>query len=145
MRSYTTDLLGPRVYTQVKVYLRDPQNSVLIKDAVNAAILQRFGSRVAGSRENASSSIEVRIRQITFTPLEYDYDGYVIYYRAKTQLQFIFERGGEKREIITEGFYDFPIEPNSVITDSLRFVAIKRSAAKAIDRFISRLARMGAT
>ncbi|MRI84145.1 MAG: hypothetical protein C6I00_06965 [Nitratiruptor sp.] len=145
MRSYTADLLGPRIYTKVTIYLRDPQNSVLIKDAINAALLERFGTRITQNPNQADGTIEVGIRSITFTPLEYDRDGYVIYYRAKTRLEFRLDLNGRRRQIVTEGFYDFPIEPNSVITDSLRFVAIRESAAKAIDRFISQLAIMGAS
>ncbi len=142
MSHYTASLLGPRVYTKVKVYLRDPQNAVLIKDAVNKALYERLGSTWA-DRKSATSQLLVRVQRITFTPLEYDRYGYIIYYRARSWLEFDFIKDGKKRTITTEGFYDFPIEPNSVITDALRFIAIKHSAAKAIDRFISRLAYMG--
>jgi len=42
------------------------------------------------------------------------------------------------------GFYDFPIEPEAIISDSLRFQAIKNGSAKALDAFISYITQKGA-
>jgi hypothetical protein len=41
------------------------------------------------------------------------------------------------------GVYDFPIEPKAIISDVLRFQAIKEGSAKALDAFISRMAQKG--
>jgi hypothetical protein len=137
-KSYSQNVIKKRVYTQIELYLRDPQNLVLIKDAVNQAVVERFGSSLT-SKEEADTFIKVRVKKITFTPLEYDRYGYVIYYRTNVFLEFMVD--GKK--IVTSGFYDFPIEPNSVITDSLRYIAIKEGAKKAIDRFIAQVSILG--
>ena len=142
MRSYTQEVLGERVYVYVKVFLRDPRNAIFIKNAVHEAVLERFGSRLA-KKEDAQTQIEVRIKRIDFRPLEYDKYGYVVYYRTTTALEFLYKKGEREERFLTSGYYDFPIESNSVITDTLRFLAIKESANKAIDQFIARLSCMG--
>ncbi len=142
-KRYVRSVLGPKVYTEVVVDLRDPQNSVLIKDALNQAILRRFGQNLV-PKSHADTIIKVRMKHLYFTPLEYDANGYVIYYRTKVVLDFTLRSSKGVRHIQTSGLYDFPIEPNSVITDTMRYIAIKEAANKALDRFISRLAFQGA-
>ena len=143
MRSYTQQILGEKVYVHVNVFLRDPRNAIFIKNAVHEAILERFGSRLS-DKEHADTFIDVRIKGISFRPLEYDKYGYVNYYRTTTTLEFVYKKDGVQKRITTSGYYDFPIESNSVITDNLRFLAIKESANKAIDQFIAQLSYMGA-
>ena len=140
--SYTKQALGDRVYTKVEIYLRDPQNAVLIKDAINKAVLSRFYSRLA-PKEMADSIIVAKVKRVSFSPLEYDKNGYVVFYRTKVYITFLVKRGNKKESIQTLGIYDFPIEPNSVITDTKRYTAIKEGANKALDQFISRLALLG--
>jgi len=142
-KHYVRSVLGAKVYTNVVVDLRDPQNSVLIKDALNQAILRHFGQNIVPKSE-ADTLINVRMKHLYFTPLEYDANGYVIYYRTKVVLDFTIHSPKGVRHIQTSGLYDFPIEPNSVITDTMRYIAIKEAANKALDRFISRLAFQGA-
>ncbi len=140
---YTKRVVEGGVYTDVKVYLRDPQNAVLIKDAINEAVIEHFGGYIV-DKKSAATKIGVRVKHLYFTPLEYNQNGYVIYYRTKIVMEFDVQKGSDRQKIVTSGFYDFPIEPNSVISDTMRFIAIKESAKKAIDRFISRLAYIGA-
>ncbi len=137
-KHYVHHVLGPKVYTYVKVDLRDPQNSVLIKDALNQAVLRRFGQNLV-PKKRADTVIEVEMRHLYFTPLEYDKNGYIVYYRTKVILDFVVKKDGKKRLFRSSGLYEFPIEPNSVITDTMRFIAIKEAANKAFDRFISQL------
>lgn len=140
---YTKNVLGKKIYTQVIVYLRDPENAVLIKDAINEAVVSRFkGSLVP--KKYADSQIIISLQSVNFIPLEYDKDGYIIYYRAITSLKIAYKsKNGKTRNIYVSGNYDFPIEPNSVISDTKRFEAIKESSKKALDKFISEIAILG--
>lgn len=140
---YTKNVLGKKIYTQVIVYLRDPENAVLIKDAINEAVVSRFKGSLA-PKEKADSEIIVSLNSVRFTPLEYNNEGYVIYYRAVTSLKIVYKsKEGKTKTIYVSGSYDFPIEPNSVISDSKRFEAIKESSKKALDKFISKISISG--
>ncbi len=142
-KAYVDEVVGERLYVQTSLLLRDPQNAVLIKDAINKALQERFGKRLV-SYKSADTKIFVDVKRVDFLPLEYDRYGYVIYYRTKVALAFNVVRGKHTQHLVTKGFYDFPIEPNTVITDTLRFIAIKEAANKAIDAFIAKLSFLGA-
>jgi len=140
--AYTQKVLSDQIYTEVEVYLRDPENAVLVKDALNAAVVSRFGAQVA-TKKNATTILHVKFNSVSFQPIQYDVNGYAIYYRAKVSLKIAYRSPTAKGTEIVSGFYDFPIEPRAIISDSLRFQAIKEGSAKALDAFVSRMAQRG--
>ncbi len=139
---YAKKVLGQKVYTDVKVYLRDPENAVLIKDAINEAVISRFKGSLS-PRKYADSEIIISLKGVSFRPLQYDKNGYVIYYRAVTTLNIVYKNKKVTKSLNVSGNYDFPIEPNSVISDTKRFEAIRESSKKALDKFISRISVIG--
>lgn len=139
---YTQKIMGEKVYTQVDVSLADPENSVLIKDALNKALYTRLKSR-ATRKKYATSSIYIKYNDISFMPLQYDQNGYVVYYQAVIRLGFrlIKDKFKEKRTIV--GYYGFPIRPSAIISNDLRLKAIEKGSLKALDQFISYLSVKG--
>lgn len=139
---YASQVIGEKVYTQVDVSLSDPENAVLTKDALNRALRIRL-KRIVTRKERADSAIGVVYDTIRFVPLQYDQQGYVVYYQAHITLGFTFTKGGkvEKRQMI--GRYEFPIRPSAIISTDLRFKAIEQGSIKALDQFISYLSVKG--
>jgi len=139
---YTKKILGEKVYTEVEVSLSDPENAVLIKDALNKALYSRLKSK-ATRKKNADSSIYVAYDNIRFVPLQYNKNGYVVHYQAYITLGFTFIKGDltEKRQIV--GRYEFPIRPSAIISNDLRFKAIEQGSIKALDQFIAYLSGKG--
>lgn len=45
---------------------------------------------------------------------------------------------------MTIGNYDFDIEPNAIISDQVRFEAIRQGAQKGLDAFVAQVAAQGA-
>jgi len=140
--NYTKQMIGQKVYTEVEVSLSDPENAVLIKDALNRALYTRLKSKVH-EKNGADSSIKVVYRSIRFLPLQYNSRGYVVYYQAYTTLSFTFEKDGTKEERSIVGRYGFPIRPSAIISNDLRFKAIEQGSIKALDEFISYLSAKG--
>jgi len=85
----------------------------------------------------------VKFNSVSFQPIQYDVNGYAIYYRAKVSLKIAYRSPTAGGTETVSGFYDFPIEPKAIISDSLRFQAIKEGSAKALDAFVSRMAQRG--
>ena len=141
--TYARKVFTDRIYTDVEVYLRDPENAVLVKDALNEAIVSRFGARIA-DKKKATTILHVKFGNVAFTPIQYDVNGYAIYYRAKVTLTIRYATPDSTGTETVTGFYDFPIEPKAIISDALRFQAIKNGSAKALDAFISRIMLRGA-
>ncbi|MDD3342277.1 MAG: LPS assembly lipoprotein LptE [Sulfurospirillaceae bacterium] len=140
---YAREILGQKIYAEVIISRKDPRNSVLIKDAVNEAIVSRFGAKIT-SQEEADTVLNVSIEAVNFSPTVYDQYGYVIAYKAIVSLVIFYEnKNGKKVKTTTMGEYDFSIEANSVISDSSRFNAIKYASLDAIDEFISKIAIKG--
>lgn len=140
---YAKSVVGESVSTEVVISMEDPQNTVIIKDAVAMAVITKF--RTSLVPKNASQThLKIAISGVGFTPLRYDTNGYVITYRTTVSMS-IERLSGDKRELYsTRGIYDFAIEPNAIITDQARFEAIRQGAQKGIDAFIAQVAAQGA-
>lgn len=140
---YAKQALGDKLYAEVTISRQDPRNSVLIKDAVNEAIVGRFGGKLV-AKEQADSVLHVKIQSLSFSPTVYDTYGYVIAYKATVVLAMQYEYATKKVEKLTAtGEYDFSIEANSVISDTNRFEAIRYAASDALDEFVSKIAIKG--
>lgn len=140
---YTKDVLGERIHVEVEISRKDPKNSVIIKDAVNEAVITRLGGKLS-TKELADSELYAKIGSTIFSPILYDKDGYVVSYKAKVSLSIKYiTKSGKKESFSTIGEYDFPIEANSVISDTNRFEAIKYASLDALNEVISKIAMNG--
>ena len=140
---YVKEALGKKIHVVVEISRKDPKNSVLIKDAVNESVITRLGG-ILSTKKNADSTLYVTIGSTTFTPILYDEYGYVVSYKAKISLSIKYKRKKKKYvSFSTSGEYDFPIEPNSVISDGKRFEAIKLASLDALNEFISKISLKG--
>jgi len=139
---YSKQIIGENVYTEVEVSLSDPENAVLIKNALNKALYTRLKTKATRKRD-ADSSIYVAYDNIRFVPLQYNKNGYVVHYQARITLGFTFVKGEvtQKRQVI--GRYEFPIRPSAIISNDLRFKAIEHGSIKALDQFIAYLSAKG--
>lgn len=142
--TYTKKSINQNVYVGIEVNPKEPTNIPFIKDSMIEAVVSRFHSRVV-DKNSADTVINIELKNVSFTPLTYDSNGYVTAYRAVTTLVFKYGKPNEPQNLFyASGEYDFNIEPNSVISDSNRQDAIKNASAKAIDSFISYLSSKGA-
>ena len=141
---YTKKILGDKIYAQVYIDIKDPENSVLIKDAINEAIVSKFKSKIVDKKDIANTLLYVKFKSKSFIPIAYDKDGYVVAYKTKVVLNIAYvDKTGKKDSFDVSGTYDFPIEANSVISDTKRFEAIKFASYKAISEFISKISVKG--
>lgn len=141
--SLSKNIMGDKVYVHVSMSLRDPKNSAALKDAVNEAIVSRLkGSLVL--KEEAHTLLHVRIKSFKFRPIIYNEFGYITSYKTLVTLSFDTVFKDKSQEIFTAtGEYDFPIEANSVISDTKRFIAIKNASLKALDEYMAFLSIKG--
>jgi hypothetical protein len=138
---YTKEFFSEPIYTEVEISLAEPENSVYIKDAVNEAVVVRFKGQVTKD-SNANSKLFVTIEDIDFRAIEYDKDGYITRYSIKVVLDMDY-RASKKFKFKTDGFYEFKVEPASIVTDIKRYEAIKEASSRAIDMFITKILILG--
>jgi hypothetical protein len=139
---YSKKVTNEKISTNVVISAQDPENTVLIKDAVDVAIIETFRASLVDKRE-ADTDLSFRISQPHYAPIEYNTDGFVIAYRATITLHITRKTKQLTKNYTALGSYDFTIAPNAVITDQERFDAIKYSAQKAIASFIAQVAAEG--
>ena len=140
---YSRAVLGEKISTSVVISKEDPENTVLIKDAVDGAIVETLQASLV-SRSRSDSHLVFAISTPRYIAIQYDSNGYVIAYRMKITLNITRFYAGVQKKYTAKGTHDFSITPNAVVTDQDRFDAIKFSAAKAIDAFIAQLSAEGA-
>ena len=134
--------MGDTVSTKVIISMTDPENTVLLKDALDEAVIRRFQTNLRHSRE-AKTHLEISLRNVSFGALQYDSNGYVISYRTTINLGIKRITKEFTKNYNAVGNYDFTINPNAIITDQQRFEAIANSATKALDSFVAQVASEG--
>ncbi len=140
---YSKDILGDKIFVEVQTSLEDPENTVLIRDAINEAVIMKFRSHIV-PKKDATSILSMKLKRVSFLPIQYDKNGYVIAYKTYVDLLTKYrDKNGQSGKILSRGDYDFAIESNSVISDTKRFEAIKNASYKAVDEFISKLSIKG--
>ena len=140
---FSRNILGQKISTSITISVEDPENTVLIKDAVDGAIVEIFQASLV-SKNQSDTHLALSISKPTYSPIQYDANGFVIVYRMSVSLNIIKYNNGESKTYITKGTYDFSVTPNAVVTDQDRFDAIKNGALKAINGFISKISAEGA-
>jgi hypothetical protein len=140
---FSREVMGDKISTSIIISAQDPENTVIIKDAVDEAIIEVFH---ASLRDRASSDthLDLSIANPSYTPIVYDNDGFVIGYRMSVSLSIIRHHSGVSKGYSVTGTYDFTVAPNAVVTDQERFDAIRFSAAKAIRSFVAKVSAEGA-
>lgn len=140
---FSRELLGNKISTEVVISSQNPENTVLIKDAVDSAIVETMQSSLV-DKKNSQTHLKITMNTPGYTPIQYDQNGYVIGYRMSVILKIIKYKDGQSKTYNSKGSYDFSVTPNAIITDQERFEAIRFAAAKAINSFIARLSAEGA-
>lgn len=140
---YAKNVVGESVSTEVVISMEDPQNSVIIKDAVDTAVITKFRTALV-PKNSSMTHLKIAVASVDFIPLQYDINGYIITYRTTVTMSILRTTEGKSASYTTRGNYDFAIEPNAIITDQARFEAIDQGAQKALDAFIAQLSAEGA-
>jgi len=136
------EVVGEKISTSIIISSSDPENSVIIKNAIESAIIMTFHASLR-KRVESDSHLEVSTSTPIYVPIEYDGNGFIIGYRMSIILNIKRYREGVSKVYISKGSHDFSITPNASVTDQERFEAIKFSAQKAIRSFIAQVSAEG--
>ncbi len=135
-------VLGETVSTEIIISMEDPENTVVLKDALDEAVIRRFQTNLR-HRTEAATHLQIELKSVVFTALQYDSNGYIISYRTTITLAVNRMTDDFTKRYNAVGYYDFTINPNAIITDQQRYEAIKISATKALDSFVAQVAAEG--
>jgi len=139
---YSRAIIGEKISTSVHISAHDPENTVLLKDSVDSAIMEVFHASLT-SKKYSQTHLYLSISNPRYTPLQYDKDGFVISYRASITLKIKRENKKSMKRYTARGNYDFSVVANAVISDQERFDAIRYSTAKALRSFMAQVSAEG--
>lgn len=140
---YARQSVGESVSTSVVISAMDPENTVVIKDAVDSAIIEVFRTSLT-TQDKSSTHLTLSMSNPSYAPIQYNSNGYVVAYRMTLNLRIKKTHNAISKDYSARGTYDFSVEPNAVVTDQQRFDAIRLSAIKAIASFVAQIAAEGA-
>lgn len=140
---FAREVVGEKVSTSVLISAQDPENTVIIKDAIDEAIMEVFHASLT-TRALSDVHLVLSIGKPTYEATQYDSNGFIVGYRASIVLRVTKQKSGKSTNYAVSGTYDFSISPNAIITDQERFYAIKYSLEKAIRSFIAKVSADGA-
>ena len=140
---YAREVLGDRVSTSVIISQEDPENSVLVKDAIDSALIDVFHASLT-DKAQSDTHLVISLSRPSYVPIQYDLNGFVIAYRMSVVLGIKRYYNGKVKSYSARGYYDFAVEPNAVVTDQQRFEAIHNAAQKAIVAFVAKISSEGA-
>ena len=135
-------VMGDTVSTEIIISMEDPENTVVLKDALDEAVIRRFQTNLR-HRKDAGTHLQIVLNSVGFSALQYDSNGYVISYRTTINLAVTRMTKNFSKRYNAVGNFDFTISPNAIITDQQRFEAIAKSATKALDSFVAQVAAEG--
>jgi len=140
---FSREVVGESISTSVNISAIDPENTVIIKDAVDSAIIEVFHASLT-DRETSKTHLELTLGNPSYSPIQYDKDGFVVSYRTSISLSINRITDEKSKSYSAKGTYDFAITPNAIVSDKQRFDAIKFSSVKAIRSFVAQVSAEGA-
>ena len=139
--NYTTPILGNSIQTEVDIDIKNPIDSIFLKDALNEAVLSVFNARISN---NGDSKIKLTINSTSFDVLDYDKNGYPILYRASASITaYVTDINNTLNSYSGSGSYDFSVNSNSILSDNLKHNAIKEAFFKALQVIEFKIAKKG--
>lgn len=140
---FARNVLSDKISTSVVISAQDPENTVIIKDAVDRAVIEVFQASLV-SRSLSDTHLVLTMGNPGYTPIEYNQYGYVIGYRMSIVLGIKSSQNGVSKNYTARGYHDFSVAPNSIVTDQQRFEAISFSTQRAIKAFLAQVSADGA-
>lgn len=128
---------GKNVSSEIVISIRDPENSVDIKDALDEAVLKVFQLNLVPKSE-AKTHLKIDLKSVDITPVTYDTNGFISRYQVKVtlvvELSHIGKDDKQRSKVFhTSGYF---ILKSENISDAERYNAISKAAMKALDSFI---------
>ena len=140
---FARNTLGEKISTSVVISSEDPQNTVVIKDAVDKAVIKVFQASLV-DKSVSDTHLVLKISAPSYSPIVYDENGYVTAYRMSIVLNIVKYADKVSKVYTTKGYHDFSVVPNAIVTDQDRLEAIDFAAQRAIRSFLARVSAEGA-
>jgi len=140
---YQKKIIGDKIYTNVQLNIKNPKDSVFLKDAANQAVISTFGGQLA-SKDDADTQMNLKVNSVSLSAIDYDNNGYPILYRVSASITTtIIDKYEKTHTFNSSGSYEFAIEANSIISDNIKHNAIREALLRALDELAVQISILG--
>ena len=140
---YQEKILGNNIKVNVNIDVKNPRETIFLKDAVLDAVYTLLGKDVC--YQNCDSVMTIDPRSFSLEILDYDQNGFPVLYRSVVSLSVrIKDKNGKIRNYNVSGSYDFRIASNSIIDDETKLNAYKNASVNALNKLFAEIAKDGA-
>ena len=138
---YAKDAISGDVYVDVKIDIKNAQNSVLIKDAMNEIVLNQFDATLTNNKANADTVVIVALSSVSHAAISSDDAGYAKTYRTTVNIAVKYKkRNGSNVSMKVSNYYDYSVDADSTLTEQKKQEAVKIAATKALSNIFSKIA-----
>ena len=134
--TYTKKYISGDVYADVKIDISNPEVSVVLKDAINNAVISKFDANLV-SKERAQTELYGTLNSVSMIALQRDSNEYVSVYRAVASVTLQITQKTKTTTFTKSGYYDFAVSDGAISSDTQRIEAIKEASAKALDNIVA--------
>ncbi len=139
---YQEKILGDNIKVIVKIDVKNPRETIFLKDAVLDSVYTLLGKNVCYN--NCESTMTINPQGSSLEILDYDKNGYPVLYRSVVNLSVsIIDKNGKLRNYSVNGTYDFRISSQSIVDDETRLNAFKNASINALNKLFATLAKDG--
>ncbi|WP_459886405.1 hypothetical protein [Caminibacter profundus] len=139
---YQDKILGDNIKPIVEIDVESPRETIFLKDAINDAIYTILGKNVCV--DNCNTKMIINANSSSFTPLDYDENGFPILYRSTVVLKVkVIDKNKKTFSYIVDGSYDFKVSTDSVITDQVKLDAFKKASINALNKLFAKITKNG--
>ena len=139
---YQEAILGNKIKPVVEIDVKNPRETIFLKDAINDAIYTLLGKDVCYN--NCDSILKINSQSASLSVLDYDDNGYPSLYRSIVTLKVTIKNKSFYKTYSVKGSYDFKIVSNGVIDDQTKLNAYKNASINALNKLFALIAKDGA-
>jgi len=138
---YAKNEITGKVYVDLVMNMDNSRNSVLVKDAMNEMVLNRFNAQLTQNKEEADTYVVVQLASVSHSVMASDNEGYAKTYRANVSISVQYQKkDGIKKHVSVSNYYDYNVETDALVSDQQKEEAVKNAAVKALGDLFSKIA-----
>jgi len=138
---YAKNEISGKVYVDLAMDIDNSQNSILVKDAMNEMVLNKFNAQLAHNKNEADTLVFVKLASVSYNVITSDNQGYAKTYRANVKISVNYQKkGGVSKTILVSNYYDYSVEADALVSDQQKQEAVKNAAIRALDDLFSKIA-----
>ncbi len=139
---YAKNSISDKVFVNLDINIKNPQNSLYVKDSLNEILLSKFRSKLVKNPKLATTVLDIKLKSISLKTLQYDSLGYTSLYQADISIGLKYNNKITKKSgnFDLKSDYTFVIDTNSVISNNKQIEAIKVASSHALEELLAKFA-----